>query len=831
MSEKKIHLICNAHLDPVWLWEWEEGAAEAISTFRTAADFCEEFNGFIFNHNEVILYKWVEEYEPALFERIQRLVKAGKWYIMGGWYLQPDCNMPSGESFVRQILLGRHYFQARFGVEPTTAMNVDPFGHTRGLVQIMAKSGYDSYFFCRPGQEDCPLPNDTFVWVGYDGSEILGARIWGHYLSSLGGARAKVDQWLDEHPEEEIGIVLWGVGNHGGGPSRVDLQDLSELMTENEDFDILHSTPENYFADIHQRQLSFPHHYKDINPWAVGCYTSAIRLKIKHRQLENELYALEKMASTAACQGLMEYPNVDINAALHDLMFAEFHDILPGSSIQPVEEASLRLMDHGLEIIARLKARAFFALAQGQPKAAKGDIPILVYNPHPYPVKTTIACEFQLADQNWEDTFTMPIVRKNGEPVPCQVEKELSNLSLDWRKKVIFNAELKPSQMNRFDCRLETLSHKPPIALEPKNGFIHFQTSELDVLINTETGLIDRYRVQGVDVVQPGALQPLVMLDNEDPWGMLVRSFREVAGKFELMSSEQGTKYSGVTADTIPSVRVIEDGSVRSVVEAVFAYGDSAICQHYKLPKQGTEMEIETRIHWNEKNRMLKLAIPTVSKNCRYLGQVAYGVSELPANGDEAVAQKWVAVVSEKDDLALTCINEGIYGSDYSEDGLRLSLLRSPAYSGHPIEGTDRPIVPQDRYLPRLDQGERLFRFWINAGSVNERLTKIDREALVKNEKPFALSFFPSGSGVNPRPGLSLSDDVVQVTAFKQAEDGVGWIIRLFEPTGQTRSTILSIPYLSVEAQIELSPFEIKTLYLDLQTKTLFETNLMENEG
>jgi alpha-mannosidase len=537
------------------------------------------------------------------------------------------------------------------------------------------------------------------------------------------------------------------------------------------------------------------------------------------------------MASTAACQGLMEYPQADINAALHDLMFAEFHDILPGSSIQPVEEASLRLIDHGLEIIARLKARAFFALAQGQPKAAKGDIPILVYNPHPYPVKTTIACEFQLADQNWEDTFTMPIVRKNGEPVPCQVEKELSNLSLDWRKRVIFNAELKPSQMNRFDCRLEILSHKPPIALEPKNGFIHFQTSELDVLINTETGLIDRYRVQGVDVVQPGALQPLVMLDNEDPWGMLVRSFREAAGKFELMSSEQGTKYSGVTADKIPSVRVIEDGPVRSVVEAVFAYGDSAICQHYKLPKQGTEMEIETRVHWNEKNRMLKLAIPTLSKKCRFLGQVAYGVAELPTNGDEAIAQKWVAVISDKDDLALTCINEGIYGSDYSEDGLRLSLLRSPAYSGHPIEGTDRPIVPQDRYLPRLDQGERLFRFWINAGPVNERLTKIDHEALVKNEKPFALSFFPSGSGIMPQPGLSLSDEVTQVTAFKQSEDGMGWIIRLFEPTGQARSTILSIPCLSVEALIELSPFEIKTLYFDLQAKTLFETNLMENEG
>ena len=106
-GKKRVHLICNAHLDPIWLWEWQEGAAEALSTFRTAADLCEEFDGFVFNHNEAVLYRWVAEYEPELFERIRRLVAAGKWHIMGGWYLQPDCNMPSGESFARQAIIGK----------------------------------------------------------------------------------------------------------------------------------------------------------------------------------------------------------------------------------------------------------------------------------------------------------------------------------------------------------------------------------------------------------------------------------------------------------------------------------------------------------------------------------------------------------------------------------------------------------------------------------------------------------------------------------------------------------------------------------------------------
>src|SRR5690554_5323022 len=226
----RVHLLCNAHLDPAWLWEIEEGIGETLSTFRIAADFCEEFDAFVFNHNEVILYQWVEEYDPALFERIRSLVQAGKWHIMGGWYLQPDCNMPSGESFVRQMLVGRHYFKEKFNRVPTTAINFDPFGHTRGLVQIMAKSGFDSYIVCRPIQEDCPLPSDEVNWIGYDGSSIIAHRTFGFYLTSKGKAGEKVEKWIETYPERNPGLVLWGIGNHGGGPSREDLAQLKELM-------------------------------------------------------------------------------------------------------------------------------------------------------------------------------------------------------------------------------------------------------------------------------------------------------------------------------------------------------------------------------------------------------------------------------------------------------------------------------------------------------------------------------------------------------------------------------------------------------------------------
>jgi alpha-mannosidase len=307
---------------------------------------------------------------------------------------------------------------------------------------------------------------------------------------------------------------------------------------------------------------------------------------------------------------------------------------------------------------------------------------------------------------------------------------------------------------------------------------------------------------------------------------MRVQSFRDVIGAFELLLPEDGARFSGVQEPSLPSVRVIEDGPVRTVVEAALGYGDSYICQRYKLPKQGSEIEVEVRVHWNEKDRMLKLSLPTPDAEASCIGQVAYGVDALPGNGDEAVAQKWVAVVSEARDAALTVIDDGVYGSDFCDGELRLSLLRSPAYSAYPIEG--RSLLPEDRYSPRIDQGERVFRFWLNAGSVNERWQVIDREALACNEKPVALSFFPQGGTREPEPFITLSDSAVQMTALKKAEASDDLVVRLFEPTGRERTTVVSLPSARLEKEVSLQGFEIRTLRIDVKNRTWTEVNLVE---
>jgi len=827
--KRKIHLICNAHLDPVWLWQWPEGVAETISTFRTAVEIAEKNQTFIFNHNEVILYKWVQQYDPPLFKRIQELVKKRKWHIMGGWYLQPDCNMPSGESFVRQILIGKEFFKTHFGVEPKTAINFDPFGHTRGLVQILAKSGYDSYLFGRPEPRFLDLPGIDFTWVGFDGSKITATRFSGWYNTPLGRAAEIITERVKEEPNKPVQAVLWGVGNHGGGPSRKDLADVNRLIAQCNGEIIKHSTPENYFKEIKRACPELPEYKKDLNPWGVGCYSSQIRVKQKHRRLENEIYSLEKMAAAAYFQNLMEYPTGQINEALEDLLFAQFHDVLPGSSVESVESDALRTLDHGLEVASRIKTQIFLTLAKGQKKTRANQIPILVYNHHPYKINQPVHCEFNQPDVPDEDTFTEVQVYQNGKLIPSQIEKESSNLPADWQKRVVFMPDLEPGQMNRFDCKLIKKDKKPACKWTVKKGAIHFKTKQLNVTINAATGLIDKYRVNGRDILDKNAFRPVVIADIADPWGMTLRRFEKRAGKFTLMPKKLGNMFSGITEKQINSVRVIEDGPVRTVIETLLHYNNSQLCIWYILPKSGTEIEVQLKLYWNEKDKMLKLAVPTRLNGCEYTGQTAYGVQQLPGDGTEAVAQKWTAVSSKKDNVMLTCINDGTYSSSFSDATLYVTLLRSPAYSA-PSDEKAYVKLAQDRFLPRMDQGQFSFKFWLNADTISRRKRQIDREALVKNEQPFVLSFFPDNSGKKTKPLAVLSDDVIQITAMKKAQKNNDLIIRLFEPSGRKRSTILSLPLIHKKIKIELKPFEIKSLRVNLKTKKVAEVDLLEKK-
>jgi alpha-mannosidase len=295
------------------MWQWEEGAREAISTFRTAADLLDRYPQFVFNHNESVLYEWVEEYDPALFARIRRLVKQGRWHIAGGWYLQPDCNMPGGETFVRLITTGLRYFASRFGVRPTVAYNFDPFGHNGSLPQLLRRSGYKMYIHCRPGANLLPLPAPQYRWRGLDGSEILTLRpSTGWYGTFEADVTASARRGVEQARQTgRDALVLWGLGDHGGGPTRELLEAFHALMRETKDVEIRHSTPEAYLASA-KPLAAHPVHRGDLQRSFAGCYISVSPIKRGMRRGEALLASAERWSAVAWDRRGLAYPQREL---------------------------------------------------------------------------------------------------------------------------------------------------------------------------------------------------------------------------------------------------------------------------------------------------------------------------------------------------------------------------------------------------------------------------------------------------------------------------------------------------------------------------------------
>jgi len=803
---KDIHMICNAHLDPVWLWQRQEGIAEAISTFRIAAKFCEEFDGFVFNHNESLLYEWVEEYEPELFCKIKKLVKDGKWKIMGGWYLQPDCMMPSGESFIRQIETGNKYFKEKFGVKPTTAINFDPFGHTRGLVQILSKCGYDSYIFMRPYDF---VPEHDFIWEGYDGSKVCAHCTNGGYNTNKGKVQERIDKIVSA-AHDGANLMLWGIGNHGGGPSLVDLNTIKAY--NNPEVKMIHSWTEKYFAELDKTNLRTVN--TSIVHCMVGCYTSMVRIKQMHRLLENELGICEKMLAVSG----VEYDRDKMKEAEKALLFCEFHDVLPGSAIKAAEDDALRLMNYGREIIARNCQKAFFKLCEGQKEGKIGEIPILVFNPNPYEVEEAVEVEFQLEDQNWNDAeTTIAKVRdEDGNYISSQNEKEASSERLDWRKKIAFQAKLKPMSMNRFDCELSLInSWLRPIekCIEDESCFL-LDNGDMKVSINKNTGLIDEYTVDGIDYLKKDSCRLLAYEDNEDPWGMTVDGYYNQTGAFETVSKEEANSFNGYPNVSFDNVRVIENGSVRTKIQAILKHKNSYEIITYTIPKKGKYVDIHIKMLSNDVNTLYKLSFNTCFNDFDFVGQTAFGREAMLKDEKEVCFQKWCGAFAL--DKGFAVINRGTYGGSAKDGIMNLTLLRTPVYSAHPI--LDRPVTDPDRSHDHIDMGEREFDFRITTN-----INNIDSEAEIFNQSVYALSFFPSGMGERKNTEIEIDNKSVVLSGCKTNEHG-NILIRLFNTLDNENKTKIRV--FANEYTVEFGRYEVKTFALE--TGVLKEVNMIQ---
>ena len=789
---KKLHLICNSHIDPVWMWDWEEGLGTAISTFYQAAEFCDEYD-YIFCHNEVILYEFIEQYDPVLFARIKKLVEEGKWHIMGGWYLQPDCNMPSGEAFVRQIKLGREYFQEKFGERPTVAVNFDSFGHTVGLVQILAKCGFEGNITCRPMRDLIDLPGDVFTWVGKDGSKI---KVWRSdsdslYTTSFGNAVRDIEEKVSRFPaEDEVGAALWGVGNHGGNPSRKDFAAL-EIYQKEAPFQVVHSTPEQFFAEAPSKG-----EYDRSMPCLVGAYTSMSRIKQKNLELETKLFATEKLCAIAQLNGLYT-PNQSV---FHNgevaLASVAFHDILSGTCTQEGEKSAIRKADGAIELLTQEFNKAFFSICSQQEKAGNGEYPIFVYNAMPYARKTQCEVEFLSTKtifdiDQWENVVT---VRQNGQVVDSQCIHELSNISYDRRKRITFVGELAPLGVTRFDI---TVSQREKVVQKDDlKEDIVVNTSYGQVTIGRKTGLMESFLVGDREMLHSGGFQPVMYDDTADPWGFDLVAVGTNPVPFDLSKCD-----SGVFND-LKNVRIIEDGDVLTQVESLFELGKSTVRASYKIYKTLPYVDVEWDVLWNERLKALKVRIPTALTG-KFIGQIPFGTEEFPQNGSERMAHRFVGIA--EGEQALTLYNDSTYGFSCQESALCATLLRGVAYCAHPIG--NNPLIDTDRYISSIEEGRHSFRFRIACDPVSQ----LENKAAEFMNVPYTLNYFPHGdkpAGAELENQLVICNKDISLVAFYS--EGERYILRLLN--NQEKETTAEISLCGKNYTVSFGKYEAKTL-------------------
>ncbi len=758
----------------------------------------------------------MEKYDPKLFSEIQELVKQGKWKIMGGWYIQPDCMIPSGESFIRQISLGREYFFDKFGVRPTTANNFDAFAHTRGIPSILKHCGYDSYIFCRPMPDHDlyskePLPVGPFLWKGYDGSTIKALRFEDLYLSMPGTAKTRIEKKISKYPNEENICVLWGIGNHGGGASRYDLDQINILKEEKKDeIEFIHSNVEDYFKSVNPTQVVSRQLI-----CLMKSFSSVSNIKQAHDNLENALYLTERACSIADIEGNYHYNKEVLKNAERILCQIEFHDVLSGTAIKTGTDSSLRKVDMALESLKAEFYAAFNSLASHLPQATPEYENLVFFNPFPYEFNDYVMCEFyafpEMTDID-KRSYKLTFYDMNHNEIPYQIIKEESELNNDRRKRVILDLHIPACSVISVEVKKEVLN-TPKVRFEDKStGDIIVKDNIKEVIISRETGLLKSFKVNGVEYLSNESSIPMLFGDNEDPWGWNLTRFDEpktYEGKPEDFGSFKKIKLDnkgvGVFSN-LKGVTVIEDGNFLTEVQALFSTKSSHIVMKYKVYKNKPYIDISLHTLWNESKKGLKLKF-NLNGGPSYFAQAAYGVEKYKADKKEQPSNRYVGVMNN--DNALVIYNRsGVHSIAKTGRALTLTLLNGSMWCAHPCFNGKPIIAEPARFTNYIEHGIHDFNFRIRVNKLEE----CERYAKEFNEQIYGMYYFPHGDNKLSKDTVVVSNKNIVMTALKRRVDGT-FLIRLYNGLDQEASTTLSIKGISID--INFKKYNFKTFVYD----------------
>lgn len=803
-KDKKLYMIGNAHIDPVWMWQWQEGFQEVKATFRSALDRMKEYDDFIFTSSSASYYEWVEENDPSMFQEIKERVQEGRWVIVGGWWIQPDCNAPNGESFVRQGLYGQKYFEEKFGVKAICGYNVDSFGHNGMLPQILKKCGMDYYVFMRPGRHEKGLPGEIFTWKAPDGSAVDAFRIPFEYCTWPDGIEEHVNRCAGEIKNPGNGIMcFYGVGNHGGGPTKKNIESIRKMQEREEMPQLIFASPNDYFQDVKKSGRKLPVVSGELFHHSSGCYSVHSEVKRLNRQAENRLEMAEKYAVAASVLAGKKYPKEKLTEGWKEVLFNQFHDILAGTSLEAAYTDAREQYGAALSGAAKVLNSSIQTLSWNIDIPFEEDVkPLVVFNPNAFETS------FEVAVESWKPADSTVLLDEVGNQIPFQYVQ--SEASSNGRCRIVFVAKL-PS----FGWRTYRFAVRDNVRkfADMKADECGAQNKWFSIRFDPETGYIASFKKKNDDTEYFGGMAavPVVIEDKSDTWSHSVRIFDKKEGVFK------------------GNVRLVEHGPVKSVLRVTQTYGASRIVQDYSIYQELDFITVKTTVDWREHFKMLKFEFPMNMNYLRASWEIPYGVAQREPNAEEYPMQTFLDLEGTNPGMethmnGLSIINDAKTAGSVSGKTAAFTVLRSPIYANH------EPYVPDENLeYTYIDQGVQTFTWGMypHDGSWEEADTV--RLARTLNQKPISL-FETYHNGSLPMKG-SFFENVrknVCFTVFKEAEDGSGdLILRAYETAGKDTRDCFEIPSLSMKQEITFTPFEIKTIRIK-RNGAVTETNMLE---
>ena len=787
-----VHMIGNAHIDPVWLWPLQEGRDEVLSTYRTAISLIREVDGYVFTSGGSVTYQWVAEDDPALFAEIQEAVATGRWALVNGWWLQPDCNIPGGESFLRHALYGQAYLERAFGRRATVGYNVDSFGHTNTLPQLLRQGGLDSYVFFRPGPHEKDLPRGPFWWESPDGSRVLACRPPLHYCSPEDQqVMERVLGAASEAPEGFPQVLcFYGVGNHGGGPTRRNVRAIID-MAENSDARPIFSTVEAFVRAAVSERADWPVIADELQHHSRGCYTAVSRSKRDNRYAEHAMMGAERWAALAAILAQSPYSAEKMAAGWHNVLLNQFHDILAGTSLRDAYDDVWAAYAETEEIAAATRETALSALSGLVTIPEREGVPVMVWNPLAW--QRTDAVRFRLPMGDWRLDFEG--VRYPGRPIITnakgqRVDGQIVDVELDYNTYMVhIEALVTVPGLGHELLWVQIPEQDPPSAepVAPQASTIANDT--LQASFDPETGwLISLFdRRQGLEMLASPGCVPLVIDDPSDTWSHGVDSFRDVIGQFRAVEPP----------------KMIASGPASETLRVVSEWGSSRIVQDYTLVAGADRLDLAMEIDWHEQCKMLKLSCPLALADVRVVSSAAYGSIEREPNGEEEPCQGWVDVSGQHDGVSagLCLLNDSKYGYDVLQGDLRLSLLRSPIYAFH----QPRRVMPGVTYH-YTDQGKQSVHCQLVPHGGTARGSGFWRRSYALQE-PLKARVMQAQPGKGLASSLlTVEPDNVTVSVVKLSENGGRLIARGFETAGVAADVVLHSEALGRSWSVSVGP-------------------------